>query len=116
MQIQVNTDDNVHGREDVIRTVEAEVTHALKRFEGQLTRVEVHLGDENAGKHGPADKRCMIEARPANRQPVAVTHQADSLVGAISGAARKMQHRLDTVLGKQNHAKGAASIRDGEAG
>jgi hypothetical protein len=88
MQIQVNTDDNVHGREDVIRTVKAELGHALKRFEGQLTRVEVHLGDENA----------------------------DSLVAAISGAARKMQHRLETVLGKQNHAKGAASIRDGEAG
>jgi ribosome-associated translation inhibitor RaiA len=112
MQIQVNTDDHVHGREDVTRAVEQEVTRALRRFEKHITRVEVHLGDVNAGKHGAADKRCMMEARPANHQPVAVTHQADSLPLAIAGAAKKLQSRLDTVLGRLADAKGTASIRD----
>lgn len=114
MQIQVNTDDHIHGREDVTRAVEAEVTSALGRFEGQVTRVEVHLSDANGGKHGAADKRCMLEARPSGHQPLAVTHEADTLEEAISGAAKKMQRRLDTMLGRLNTAKGGASIRDNE--
>ena len=114
MQLQVNTDDNVHGREDVTRAVEAELDNAVGRFASQLTRVEVHLGDMNGAKHGAADKRCMMEARPAGHQPVAVTHQADSLQEAIAGAAKKLQSRLESMLGKRDAAKGGASIRDNE--
>ena len=73
MQIQVNTDDNVKGNDELTRHVEAEIGAALSRFSDQLTRVEAHLSDENAGKSGGADKRCMLEARPAGKQPVAVT-------------------------------------------
>ncbi len=112
MQIQVNTDDHVHGREDVTRAVTQEVEHALHRFASRLQRVEVHLGDTNAGKHGADDKRCMMEARPSGHPPIAVTHQADTLPLAISGAAKKLQHRLETVLGKISDAKGRESIRD----
>ena len=116
MQIQVNTDDHVHGREDVTRAVTREVEHALQRFAARLQRVEVHLGDVNGGKHGADDKRCMMEARPAGHPPVAVTHQADTLPLAISGAAKKLQHRLETVLGKIADAKGRESIRDSNPG
>jgi hypothetical protein len=63
------------------------VEQALHRFASRLQRVEVHLGDTNAGKHGADDKRCMMEARPSGHPPVAVTHQADTLPLAISGAA-----------------------------
>ena len=112
MQIQVNTDDHVHGREDVTRAVTREVEHALHRFAARLQRVEVHLGDVNAAKHGADDKRCMMEARPSGHPPVAVTHQAESLQLAISGAARKLQQRLETVLGRISDAKRRESIRD----
>lgn len=112
MQIQVNTDDHVHGREDVTRAVTQEVEHALQRFAARIQRVEVHLGDVNADKHGPDDKRCMIEARPAGHPPVAVTHQAETLPLAIQGAAKKLQGRLESVLGKISDAKGRESIRD----
>lgn len=112
MQIQVSTDDTVNGREDVTRAVTQEVQHALRRFASQLQRVEVHLGDSNAGKHGADDKRCMMEARTSGHPPVAVTHQAGTLPLAISGAARKLQHRLETVLGRISDAKGRESIRD----
>jgi hypothetical protein len=112
MQIQVNTDYNFHGTEDVTRAVEQELARSLHRFERQIIRVEVHLGDVNAGKHGAADKRCMMEARPANHQPVAVTHQSDSLPLAIAGAAKKLQHRLDSVLGKLRDTKGGETIRE----
>lgn len=114
MQVQINTDDNVEGRDALARLVEAEVDATLGRFGGRLTRVEVHLSDGNAGRAGAADKRCLLEARPAGRQLVAVTHQAATLEGAYSGAAAKMRNLLESAFGRQDDTKGAASIRDNE--
>ena len=113
MQIQVNTGDNVEGREELIARVEAGVAAALSRFDDRLTRVEVHLGDVNAGKSGAADKRCMIEARPAGQQPVAVTHKAATLDEALDGAAEKLGNLLESKFGRLEDRKGAPSIRDG---
>jgi hypothetical protein len=114
MQIQVNTDRNVEGREALTREVEAEVQSTLGRFSGQLTRVEVHLSDENAGKSGSADKRCMMEARPTGQQPVAVTHLAASLVEACAGAAQKLAQLLEGKFSRLHDHKGGASIRDND--
>lgn len=113
MHIQVNTDDTIEGREALRAQVEATVESALERFAGQLTRVEVHLGDENAGRSGPGDTRCAMEARPAGQQPVAVTHNAATLEEASAGAAQKLARLLDSRLGRLNDHKGAASIRGG---
>ncbi len=114
MQINVNTDRNVEGRDELARQVEAEVQATLGRFSGQLTRVEVHLGDENASKGGGADMRCVMEARPAGQQPIAVTHHAATLDEACSGAAGKLERLLESKFGRQNDHKGAASIRDND--
>jgi ribosome-associated translation inhibitor RaiA len=104
MQIQINTDRNIHGYESLAATVRASVEAALKHFSEHITRVEVHLGDENAGKHGRDDKRCMMEVRLERRQPVAVTHYAETVVQAIDGAADKMVHLLEHALGRlHNH-------------
>lgn len=116
MQIQVHTNDTVRDHEDVARRIEADVADALERFSGQLTRVEIHLGDENAGKGGAADKRCMMEARPAGQQPVAITHKAATLEEACNGAVHKLVKLLEHKFGRLHDHKGAASIRDGEAG
>jgi hypothetical protein len=67
MQIQVNTDNNVDGHAALVQRVEADVSSALARYDGRLTRIEVHLGDVNAARPGETDKRCLIEARPARR-------------------------------------------------
>ncbi len=64
MQIQVNTDNNVEGRDDLIQQVAADVGLALQRFGDRLTRVEIHLSDESAGRVTGADMRCTIEAVP----------------------------------------------------
>ena len=65
-----------------------------------LTRVEVHLSDENGGKSGPKDKRCKMEARPKGHQPILVSHDADSLTQAVEGAAQKLEHALEHLFGK----------------
>ncbi len=113
MQIQVNTDDNVQGREELARRVEAEVTNTLGRFSDQITRIEVHLSDINAGKSGGNDKRCLMEARLAGRNPEAVSHEARTLNEAFTEAARKLRRSLESTLGRLSDQKGADSIRRG---
>ncbi len=112
MQVQFNTDDNVEGRDALARQIEAEVATTLGRFSGQITRVEFHLGDENAARGGGADKRCLMEARPAGRDPVAATHQAATLEEAYGGGAKKLRNLLESTFGRLDDTKGAASIRD----
>lgn len=100
MIIQVNTDNHISGREALTSRVEATVHSALTRFTERITRVEVHLSDENGSKSGPDDKRCVLEVRLERRQPVAVTHQAPTLDEAVNGAADKMAAALDSTLGR----------------
>jgi ribosome-associated translation inhibitor RaiA len=103
MHIQVNTDHNTDGRTRVAEYVRGVVIHALTHFSGHITRVDVHLGDENGPKAGPDDKRCTIEAKVENRPALAVTHRAGTLDAAISGAAGKLKRSLAHDL-KRQHA------------
>jgi hypothetical protein len=100
LQIQVNTDNHITGREELTARVEATIASTLDRFSHQITRVEVHLSDENSHKGGPVDKRCLLEARVEHRPPTAVTHLAATVDEAVSGAADKMRSALDSALGK----------------
>ncbi len=111
MQIQVNTDGNVDGRVELETHVTSAIESRLARFSDDVTRVEVHLADESAGRSTAADKRCMIEARLAWRSPVAVTCHSGTVDEALSAAIDK----LVTVLGRESdrrgHRKGTSSIR-----
>ena len=100
MQIQVNTDDNVEGRDSLSTWVEGVVRDDLSALETWLTRVEVHIGDENSGKGGDADKRCMMEGRMRGRPPVAVTEHAATVDLAVRGAAHKLARSLRHVVDK----------------
>ena len=100
MKIQLNTDVHTDGTEALAAQVSATVEQALERFSEHITRVEVHLSDENGGKSGQKDQRCMLEARLEGRQPVAVTDQAATLEQAVQGAAQKLAHLLDSTLGR----------------
>ncbi len=115
MQIQVHTDHNIEGHEKLIHWVEAEVSHTLGHFSDHITRVEVHLSDENSGKSGGHDKRCLMEARLAAHQPVAVRHNAGSLAAAFSGAADKLKRSLESTLGrlKDHHSRDSIRGNDG---
>ena len=101
MQIQVNTDHNIEGREKLATYVKGEVEHALGRFGERLMRVEIHLSDENGAKSGQEDKRCVIEARLNGLQPTVVTHHATTLGQAVDGAIQKIKRSLDSTLDQQ---------------
>jgi hypothetical protein len=66
----------------------------------RITRVEVHLSDENGQNRGGRDQRCMMEARVQGRQPLAVTDQAESLEQAVAGAAGKLARLIESTLGR----------------
>lgn len=100
MQIQVNTDKNIDGGEGLSAHVTAVVEKALKKVGDRVTRVEVHLSDENATKNGPEDIRCTMEARVNRHQPTAVTHHAPSVNLAVDGAAEKLERALHHLVGR----------------
>jgi ribosome-associated translation inhibitor RaiA len=100
MQVQIHTDRNIEGDAALTGSVEAVVRDSLSRFGDQVTRVEVHLSDLNGQKAGPDDKRCLLEARVAGRQPVAVSHEAATLHQAVTGAARKLKNNLAKTFGR----------------
>lgn len=101
MKIQFNTDKNIEGHERLEKFFTSELEKELARFDDKVTRIEVHLGDENSDKSGINDKRCMIEARPAKLNPIAVTAHADSIEKAFFQATEKIKKILNTTFDKQ---------------
>jgi ribosome-associated translation inhibitor RaiA len=111
MQVQINTSNGIDNKDTLERWADAEVQQQLSRFVADVTRVEVHLSDENHDKAGAADKCCVMEARLAHHQPLAVTQHAASLDEAFRGAADKLKRLLDNTLGRLNSHRDRDSIR-----
>ncbi len=113
MQIQINTDNQLDADETLRTQVEAVLSHALERFSDRVTRVEVHFSDESsAAKSVGLDKRCVLEARVVSRQPVAVTHDGETVEKALAGAARKLRTVLATTFDRLDNRKGQPAIGD----
>lgn len=102
MKIQFNSDKNVSIGEDQIDYFTPLITEKIGRFSEQISRLEIHLSDENASKDALNDKRCMIEARLEGMQPIAVTEQANTPEQAIFGAIDKLKASLKTITGRLN--------------
>lgn len=113
MQVQVNSDKSITHDASLDEHITGVVESAVGRFGEQISRVEVHVGDVNGShKGGAADKRCMMEARVAGMQPIAVTEHADTLRVAISRAADKLERALDSAIGKRNDVKHNTPVAD----
>ncbi len=100
MQIQFNTDKNVTASEGLVESSTTLLSEELRRYGQQITRVEVHFSDEDGNKDGLNDKRCMVEARLAGMQPIAVTNHANTHEQALSGAIDKLKNSLEKVTGR----------------
>ena len=103
MLIQINYSD-VDKTDAIERFVEYKISTQLERFADQITRVEVHLHDDNGGKSGSHDKRCVMEARPAGMAPLAVEYADDDLDKAIGETAGKLGRALKKVFDKRREA------------
>lgn len=100
MTIQLNTDNNLSIHQAFGTKLEELLSDELSRFSEHITRLEVHLSDENGSKEGMNDKRCLIEARLKSRQPIAVTGLADTSELAVNSAIDKLKASLNTILGR----------------
>ncbi|MCP9749367.1 HPF/RaiA family ribosome-associated protein [Ferruginibacter sp. HRS2-29] len=101
MLIQINTDKNIEGSEGLIVHFSEVLKDTLGRFDEQITRVEVHLSDENGSKEAGDDKKAMIEARLRGLNPIAVTSHADTIHKAVKAASEKLVHSLEKAIGHQ---------------
>lgn len=100
MQIQLNTDKNIEGNERLEAYVNEKIGSSLNRFSDQITRVEVHLSDQNGDKGGQDDQQCRMEVRLKGLQPITITAREAQMEQAISAAIDKMKSSLETTLGK----------------
>jgi len=103
MKIQFNTDSNITESKELRDSLIALISEGLSRFSEHITRLEVHLSDENSLKEGLNDKRCLLEARLEGRQPIAVKNQANNLENAVTGAVDKLKSSLDTKIGRSKN-------------
>ena len=104
MKIQFNTGRNIIGSEELRTSLTSIISGELSRFKDHITRLEVHLSDEDSNKNGVNDKRCMIEARLEGMKPIAVTNHADTQEQAVTGAVEKLKSSLNTIQGRlRNH-------------
>jgi hypothetical protein len=104
MKIQFNTDKTITGNEKDQLYFNSLIADGLENFESHISRIEVHLSDENGKKEGLNSKRCLLETRLEGRQPIAVSCQADTVELAISGAIDKLTASLETIIGRiQDH-------------
>jgi len=98
MQIQVNFGD-IASSQALHDHVEAAVNKELNHHAEQVTRVEVHLRDDKANRHGHDDRRVTMEGRIAGEKPIAVEAKGDDMYKVVSEAAGKLGraigHRLD---------------------
>jgi len=100
MKILINTDNNLKITQEISDFYKGMLAGELSRFEEQITRIEVHLSNEDANNRGENNVRCMLEARLEGMEPKAVTAHADNPEQAASEAIEKLKSSLDSTIGR----------------
>jgi len=111
MQINVNTDRTITNHQGLDEHVESIVRGSIDRFGEHITRVDVHLSNENREKGADGGNYCMMEARVSGYQPIVVHEHSEDLRQSIKNAGGKLARALDSALGrlqdKNKHASPA---------
>jgi hypothetical protein len=83
---------------DISRSVERD----LHRYDGRIRKVDVLILDDH---ESPDDKWCVVEARLAGWEPIAVRAHAGSFERAVHAGAAK----IDEVIGEMLDARRVAA-------
>lgn len=100
MTIQLNADKNLTIHQEYEDKIKQTINQGLDKFDDLITRLEVHLSDENGSKDGLDDKRCLLEARISGKDPIAVSNVGNTYDLALNGAISKLKSKLETIAGK----------------
>ena len=98
MTIQFNTDRHLTLHDEFRDKLNSVLAEKLSRFSDHITRLEVHLSDDNGSKTGLDDKKCLLEARVEGRPPIAVSAHANNYELAVDAAIDKIRSALDKVF------------------
>lgn len=85
----------------------------LDKFDKHISRLEVHLSDENGHKISVNDKRCLLEAHIAGMPHVVVTNHSNSYEQAVDGAIDKLIASLHSIHGRLEHSHKASKQEEG---
>lgn len=99
MKIQFNTDKSIQIDERRNDFFCKQITEVIKSQAAHITRIEVHISDQNGSKNGLNDKRCSMEARLEGRSPLAITANVDTVEHDESYATEKLKSSLETIIG-----------------
>ena len=105
MQINVNTDRTIDKHQGLDEHVQNVVVSSIGRFGEHISRVDVHLSNENKEKQADGGNYCMMEARVTGYQPIVVHDHAANLHQAIANAGTKLARAVDSALGRLEDKK-----------
>lgn len=100
MQILINANHTITDSEALNTHLRSVVEAELGHLASHLTRIEVHVTDDNGPKNIGLDKRCAMEGRLIAHQPVAVVDHAATVYDAVTGAADKLARLIEHTLGR----------------
>ena len=101
MRIELRTDGDIEGHDELARYVETVVTTAVEHDIAQVTRVDARIGGvSSAPQRGVDDICCILEAKLEVLHPIVVTHQASTVHETVRGAAAKLKHAINQALGR----------------
>lgn len=95
MKIQLNTDKNIQGDVKLTEWVNEVVNSKLNRFSNRITRVELHLSDQNGGKFGGF--KSIIEVRIEGKNPVLAQEVSDNLHTAVNSSLDKIKSVIENL-------------------
>ncbi len=101
MIIQINSDKSLTWEQRSADFFTTQIADALERYESNITRIEVHLKDENSKKEGISDISCMLEARLEGLKPIAVTNHDETVDKAVTGAIDKIKSSIEKIVDKR---------------
>lgn len=94
MQIQINS-SHVTATEAIEAHINERIGHALKTLSEEITRVEVHLHDDDGRERkGEQAKRVTMEARPRGAEPLVVHATGRDLYDVVTDAAGKLERAV----------------------
>ena len=91
MIILINTDKNHRENEAERANLKLLIRQEMKPFIAHISRIDVHLSDENGAKSGFDDKRCTMEVRIEGRLPMAVAAHAETEDLAVAAALENLK-------------------------
>ncbi len=103
MKILINSDKTIHSSASMQDNLKDILNRELTSYQTKLSRIDVHLTDQNGVKEGVNDILCLIEAHIDGRPSTLASQQADTLELAFSAALDHLVSSLERDFGRNQH-------------